>query len=46
MEKEGLYMRKIKVIIVDNSISFTKLVQEEIAKDQALEVVAVVSNPY
>lgn len=39
-------MRKIKVIIVDNSISFTKLVQEEIAKDQALEVVAVVSNPY
>lgn len=39
-------MRRIKVLIVDNSISFSKLMQEEIAKDKALEVVDVVSNPY
>lgn len=39
-------MKKIKVLIVDNTVSFSKLLATEMEKDKSLEVVAVVSNPY
>lgn len=39
-------MRKIKVLIVDDSILFQRLLKDNLNKDPMIEVIAVASNPY
>lgn len=39
-------MRRIKVLVVDDSIVFRKLVSESLAEDASLEIVATASNAY
>lgn len=39
-------MRKIKVLIVDDSILFQRILKDNLNKDPMIEVIAVASNPY
>lgn len=39
-------MRKIKVLIVEDSILFQRLLKDNLNKDPMIEVIAVASNPY
>ncbi len=39
-------MRKIKVLIVDDSILFQRMLKDNLSKDPMIEVIGVASNPY
>ena len=39
-------MRKIKVLVVEDSILFQRLLADNLNKDPMIEVIAVASNPY
>lgn len=39
-------MRKIKVLIVDDSILFQRMLRDNLSKDPMIEVIGVASNPY
>ena len=39
-------MRRIKVLVVDDSIMFRRLLIESLSEDKTLEIVAAVGNPY
>lgn len=39
-------MRRIKVLVVDDSILFQRMLKDNLNKDPMLEVIAVASNPY
>jgi len=41
-----MIMHKIKVLVVDDSIMFRKLLVESLSEDPTLEIVAAVGNPY